>query len=64
MDILRRVIIAITFILLFSTTICGLYIHFAKDKITDYNGSVNFHLVSAILTVIFVIVSFLLPHKK
>lgn len=64
MNTTRTIVNAITFILLFSTTICGLYIHYAKDKITDYNSSVNFHLVFAVLTVIFVTASILLSRSK
>ena len=64
MNIARTVINVITFILLFSTTICGLYIHYAKNKITDYNSSVNFHLSFAILTVIFVVASIVLSRSK
>ena len=63
MNIARTIIKVIALILLFSTTICGLYLHFAKDKITDYNSSVNFHLIIAILTVIFVTGSIILSRK-
>lgn len=63
MNIARTIVNIITFILLFSTTICGLYIHYAKDKITDYNSSVNFHLTIAILTVIFVTISTVLSRR-
>lgn len=63
MNIIRIIINVITFVLLFSTTICGLYIHFAKDKITDYNSSVNFHLIFAILTVVFVTGSIVLSRR-
>jgi len=64
MNITRTIVNVITFILLFSTTICGLYIHYAKDKITDYNSSVNFHLIFAVLTVIFVTASIVLSRSK
>lgn len=64
MNITRTIVNVITFILLFSTAICGLYIHYAKDKITDYNSSVNFHLFFAVLTVIFVTASIVLSRSK
>ncbi|MDA8226815.1 MAG: hypothetical protein M0T74_03770 [Desulfitobacterium hafniense] len=64
MNIARTIVNVITFILLFSTTICGLYIRYAKDKIADYNSSVNFHLIFAILTVIFVTGSIVLSRSK
>ena len=63
MNIARTIVNVITFILLFSTAICGLYIRYAKDKIDDYNSSVNFHLFFAILTVIFVTGSIVLSRK-
>ena len=63
MNISRTIINVITFILLISTTICGLYIHYAKDKIADYNSSVSFHLIIAILTVIFVTISIVLSRR-
>ena len=63
MNIARTITNVIALILLFSTTICGLYIHFAKDKIADYNSSVSFHLVFAILTVIFVTGSIVLSRR-
>jgi len=63
MNFARTIMNVITLILLFSTTICGLYIHFAKDKITDYNSSVNFHLIFAILTVVFVMGSIVLSRR-
>lgn len=63
MNIVRTIIKVIALILLFSTTICGLYLHFAKDKIPDYNSSVSFHLIIAILTVIFVTGSIVLSRK-
>lgn len=63
MNFARTIMNIITLILLFSTTICGLYIHFAKDKIADYNSSVNFHLIFAILTVIFVTRSIVLSRR-
>lgn len=63
MNIAKTIIKVIALILLFSTTICGLYLHFAKDKITDYDSSVSFHLIIAILTVIFVTGSIVLSRK-
>lgn len=64
MKIIRIIVKTITFILLFTTAICGLYIHFNKANIPDYNSSINFHLVSGILTIIFVTISLLLPYKR
>lgn len=63
MSITKTIMNVITLILVFSTTICGLYIHFAKDKIADYNSSVNFHLILAIMTVIFVTGSIVLARR-
>ena len=63
MNIAKTIVNVITLILLFSTTICGLYIHFSKDKIADYNSSVSFHLIFAILTVIFVTGSIIISRR-
>ncbi len=64
MNIFRIIIKTITLILLFTTVICGFYLHFNKANVQDFNSSVNFHMVSAILTVIFLLISFLLPGKQ
>jgi len=63
MNITRTIMNVVSLILLFSTTICGLYIHYAKDKIADYYSSVNFHLMIAILTVIFVTASIVISRR-
>lgn len=63
MSIIIKIMKVISLILLFSTIICGSYIHASKAALADYNGSVRFHLFIAILTAVFVTITFLLPNK-
>lgn len=64
MNVFRKIMKVISLILLFSTVICGFYIHANKATLADYNSSVTFHLGIALLTVVFVTITFLLPNKK
>lgn len=64
MNIFKKIMKVISLILLFSTIICGYYIHTSKAALADYNGSVGFHGSIAVLTAIFVTITFLLPNQK
>ena len=53
---MKTAILIISFLsglLLFSTAVCGLWLYYGGDKITDYTGSVNFHMGIAFMTGIF-----------
>lgn len=52
MKIVTTILSVISMVMLFSTFTCGLYIHFAKDKLEDVQGSINFHITIGVVTFI------------
>lgn len=64
MKIFRAIMRTISITLLLSTAICGTYVQANKATLTDYNGSVQFHLVIGILAIIFCIITMFLPGNK
>lgn len=55
MKTLQVISASLTGLLLFSTLVCGLWIRYSGDVITD--GSKNFHMLSAILTTLLVAIT-------
>jgi hypothetical protein len=53
----QLIVSIITAILIFSTTVCGLWIKSQGDKIADKAGSLQFHATIGIATAIFVAIT-------
>ena len=53
---------SLTGILLFNTIVCGMWIRYSGSLITEANK--NFHMVSGILTAVFVAVSMFLLARR
>jgi len=47
MTLLYRILAFTAMLLLLSAAICGWYIHTNRQVLTDYEGSLNFHMVVA-----------------
>jgi hypothetical protein len=60
MKIAITILSILSILMLFSTLICGLWIHNAGDKITDLASSINFHLRIGVATVIITVVTLVL----
>lgn len=63
MTFFYKIMVGVSLVLLFSTAICGWYIHANKGILTDYAGSVNFHMVSAVLSLLSVSITLLMKGK-
>lgn len=58
MKALQIVSMSLTGLLLFTTVVCGLWLRYSGEIITDSNKS--FHMVSGLLTAVFVVTSIVL----
>ena len=56
MRVFQIITAIITAILIFSTTVCGLWIKGQGDAIADKAGSTQFHMTIGIITAIFVVI--------
>jgi len=64
MNLVQKLMVGMTFILLASTTICGFYIRFSKDKLVDYNSSLNFHGGIAMISILFTVITVFMMYKS
>lgn len=55
MKVLQLISVSLTGLSLFSTLVCGLWIRYSGEVITE--GSKNFHMLSAILTMLLVAIT-------
>jgi hypothetical protein len=62
MKTIQFVLMSLTGILLFNTIVCGIWMRYSGALITDANK--NYHMVSAILTVVFVVVTMVIMARR
>ena len=62
MKTLQIISMSITVILLFNTIVCGVWMRYSGALITEANK--NFHMVSGILTTVFVVATIILLARR
>jgi hypothetical protein len=58
MKTLQIISVSLTGVFLFSTLVCGLWMRYSGEVLTE--GSKNFHMLSAILTTLLVVITLVL----